>query len=173
MKQAYQRNMDAIKAELIRISEASPDKILRAADVVQAAKDENSILHNHFDWDDAVAAQQWRLVQARFLIRSVKVEYIEADQPKMIVPVFVSPKTIRQNPEGGYRLLEYALQNDEERTSLFDEIIAELEYLRNKSRNFKELSALWSELDAVLATHKLSKVVKPVIVTYTNDLPVS
>lgn len=64
---------------------ADPDKIgaaiaavatvhegrLHPADVVDAARDPKSVLHPHFEWRDAVAAEAFRLEQARTLIRSV------------------------------------------------------------------------------------------------------
>lgn len=42
--------------------------------VVEDARDESSPLHDQFEWDDSEAAKQWRLEQARALIRSVRVE---------------------------------------------------------------------------------------------------
>lgn len=40
--------------------------------VIEDAKDENSPLHNYFQWDDAKAAHEWRKEQARRLIREVR-----------------------------------------------------------------------------------------------------
>lgn len=42
--------------------------------VVAAAYDDASPLHPHFEWDDTVAANQYRLDQARTLIRAIRVE---------------------------------------------------------------------------------------------------
>lgn len=44
--------------------------------VVDSARHEESPLHDEFDWDDGVAAHQWRIEQARRLIRSVKVSVV-------------------------------------------------------------------------------------------------
>lgn len=48
--------------------------ILTPDAVLEDAKSEASPLHEQFTWDDTEAAHQWRLEQARTLIRSVKVE---------------------------------------------------------------------------------------------------
>ncbi len=56
---------------------------LRPQAVVDAAKDEDSPLHNAFCWDDAEAARLYRLDQARRLIRSFKV-VIEEPKGKTI-----------------------------------------------------------------------------------------
>lgn len=45
------------------------DGVLRPADVVEAATPTTSPLHKYFDWDDAHAAHQHRLDQARRLMR--------------------------------------------------------------------------------------------------------
>jgi hypothetical protein len=51
---------------------------LTPALVVQEATDASHPLHDYFEWDDAEAGAQWRLNQARQLIRSVKIVYREA-----------------------------------------------------------------------------------------------
>lgn len=48
--------------------------ILEPEAVVKSAKAKNSPLHKFFTWDDTVAAQEYRLEQARGLIRAVIVE---------------------------------------------------------------------------------------------------
>ncbi len=48
--------------------------------VVQAAAPPDSPLHEHFTWDDTEAAWQWRLEEARRLIRSVRIQREGADE---------------------------------------------------------------------------------------------
>jgi hypothetical protein len=49
--------------------------------VVDAARDPTSPLHSYFEWNDTVAAEQYRLHQARSLIRAVTViEYDDGEQ---------------------------------------------------------------------------------------------
>ena len=43
--------------------------------VVDAARPEDSLIHDQFEWDDQVAGEQHRLSQARRLIRTIKVTY--------------------------------------------------------------------------------------------------
>lgn len=63
---------------------------LRPVDVVEAARPISSPLHTYFDWDDANAAEKYRLDQARGLIRRVKVRFIDSDEEMEKVPAFVS-----------------------------------------------------------------------------------
>lgn len=51
-------------------------------DVVDAARSENSPLHAYFEWEDKIAADNWRLETARAMLKSIRVRYIENDQPK-------------------------------------------------------------------------------------------
>lgn len=66
-------NQKLIADRLARISKRNGG-ILTPDAVVEDAQDESSPLHTQFEWDDGEAAKQWRLEQARTLIRSVKVE---------------------------------------------------------------------------------------------------
>lgn len=52
---------------------------LSPAAVIQEATPLESPLHDHFEWDDAVAGPKFRLVQAAALIRSVKITYRHTD----------------------------------------------------------------------------------------------
>lgn len=79
----------AIKA----IGQANPQKLGEALEVisaksggrltppavVEAARDKKNILHKHFEWSDPVAAEAYRLDQARSLIRCIHVESTEAE----------------------------------------------------------------------------------------------
>ena len=47
--------------------------------VVDAARDKKHVLHRHFEWDDALAADAYRLDQARHIVRVVRVEDEDAE----------------------------------------------------------------------------------------------
>lgn len=64
----------AIAERLEQIRKLNAGRLTPEA-VVEDARDEESPLHASFEWDDAKAAADHRLNQARTLIRSVKVEY--------------------------------------------------------------------------------------------------
>lgn len=62
---------DAVAAELERIERERGG--IRPRDVVAAARPRASPLHPAFTWDDGQAAEQWRLFEARGLVRAVRV----------------------------------------------------------------------------------------------------
>lgn len=79
-----------------------------AQDVVDAASNPNHPLHDHFDWDDAVAGAKHRLQQARRFISSVKVDVVvtpaQGSTPRIVkAPIAVSP-TERRSEGGGYNV---------------------------------------------------------------------
>ena len=96
--------------------------------VVEGAKAADSILHRHFDWDDAVAADKWRVEQARDLIRCIRIEDIGsgAEPERAFLSIAdkegVSYRTvqeIRSSPDLQSRLLAAAERDLEAFTSRY------------------------------------------------------
>ena len=78
-----------IGSELQRISDQEGGRLTPVA-VVEAARDPDHVLHPLFEWDNLVAAENFRLDQARALIRSVHVVDDRYSRPP---PVFISMVT--------------------------------------------------------------------------------
>ena len=109
----------SVREELERIYNTGG--ILTPAAVVDDARPEDAPLHSHFEWDDTVAGEQYRMVQARQLIRSVKVtvqpqpdaspvqvrvfhNVADEDKPREYVPL----RVLMGNPESAKRVLARA-----------------------------------------------------------------
>lgn len=73
--------------------------VLLAEEVREVARDPDSPLHRHFEWDDAVASEAYRLEQARHLIRSYKVE-IRIERVEYSVPRYVRDTTLPAKQPG-------------------------------------------------------------------------
>ena len=58
--------------------------------VVDDARPPTSQLHDRFEWDDSVAGEKYRLDQARDLIRSVKITYVEPNGKVARTRAFIS-----------------------------------------------------------------------------------
>ena len=76
-----------LRAEIERIR-AMHGGVLHAEDVLEEAKNPASPLHPMFEWDNNVAAHQWRLEQARSLIREVRVEIV-CNNEMVMTPFYV------------------------------------------------------------------------------------
>lgn len=77
----------AVKATLQAMADAK-GSMLTADEVIAAARDPNSVLHDQFDWDTEKAAEEhWRHV-ARRLIKVVEFE-VKTKQLTVRIPMFV------------------------------------------------------------------------------------
>lgn len=74
---------------------------LTPSDVIADAEHEDSPLHKYFQWDDALAAFQYRLEQARFLIRSVRISY-EHEGTTLETVAFIRDPRAEAEGEQGY-----------------------------------------------------------------------
>jgi hypothetical protein len=130
-----------ILAELERIA-AAQGGLLRPADVIEAARNPRSPLHTHFEWDDRVAAREYRLWQARQLIR-VTVQQIDLPASGQApVRVWVSLSEDRKANGGGYRMVEAVLARSELRKQLLEDALKELEVFQQKYAHLEELATL-------------------------------
>jgi len=113
--------------------------------VVAAARPAASPLHRYFEWDDGLAAEQYRLEQAADLIRIV-VEVLPGT--KVETRVFVSLTSDRAT-RGGYRLTLDVMNSAETRAQLLADARAELDQFRTKYRELSELAAVFEAIDRV------------------------
>ena len=88
------------RLERIRIREKG---VLTPDAVVADARNVTSPLHGYFTWDDTEAANQFRLEQARTLIRNIKVE-VTTTTTRMAAPFYVRDPQ-RSSDEQGYRAI--------------------------------------------------------------------
>lgn len=141
-------NEDVVK-ELQRIA-TMHDGELKPADVVRAAKPANSVLHGKFEWDDSEAAEQYRLWQARQLIR-VTVQMLGSGEDAVLSRVFVSLTTDRTEEGGGYRVMIDVLADQEQRTQMLQDALEEMKRFRTKYNRLQELAEVFDAMEKVVA----------------------
>lgn len=132
--------------ELERIS-ARNGGILKPEDIVNDARNPKSPLHKRFDWNNTKAAYEWRLLQARNLIRVV-VQIIPngTSEPSR---VWVSLMQDQNKKGGGYRPLISVLSNEELRRQLLEEALRDMECFSQKYYHLNELATLFSAIKKV------------------------
>lgn len=120
---------------------------LDPADVVADARRSRSPLHKFFEWNDSEAAEQYRLEQARKLIRAVVI--IMPDLPRRPVRAFVS---VRQDgdTERSYTSTVAAMESPALRAQVLASARAELANWRQRYRNLEEFSKLFDQIDSQL-----------------------
>ncbi|WP_280438994.1 hypothetical protein [Nocardia cyriacigeorgica] len=110
-------------------------------DVVDAARDASHPLHSRFEWDDAVAGEAYRRVQAAELIRSVKVTYAETPQGE--AKRVRAWSTLADAPDrAGYLPTEEALQDPFTAKLLLRQAERELKALQRKYGHLEEFAGL-------------------------------
>lgn len=131
---------NAVVLELKRIASENGG-ILKPDVVVAEARPKDSPLHSRFEWDDAKASHEYRIWQARQLIR-VSVEVIEGTNEKF--DVFVSLTTDREKDGGGYRVVANVLRNKSQREQMLSDALSELKVFQEKYRQLKELAEVFA-----------------------------
>ena len=122
-------------------------------DLCRAAEPKSSPLHSRFEWDNSKAGHQYRIWQARQLIRvSVEVR-LGMDEP---TSVFVSLTQDRLPASrglddfgGGYRIMADVMSDKPMREQLLVDALAELETFRDKYKTLKELAVVFSAIKKV------------------------
>jgi hypothetical protein len=71
---------------------------LKPTNVVDEARPEEAPLHPAFEWNDAIAAEEWRLHTARHLIRSVQVITSDNQKESIYVSVVTEQKDRQYQP---------------------------------------------------------------------------
>lgn len=135
----------AVVAELQRLA-ADNGGVLQPCAVVDAARPADSVLHERFTWDDTEAAEQYRLWQARQLIRC---SVIMEPRTETTVRAFVSLTSDRETEGGGYRETVRVLARADGRAALLADALAELEVFQRKYAALTELAAVFAAARAV------------------------
>lgn len=130
--------------ELQRIHDGNG--ILRPEDVVSAAAHAANPLHGCFEWDDTKAAYLHRLQCARHLILA---SVMTLPNVKTSIRAFVSLKSDREMPGGGYRAMLSVLSHEEHRAQMLSDALDELKYFRAKYRMLNELAPVFAAMSSV------------------------
>lgn len=143
-----------ITSELQRL--LSRDGILKPEAVVAAAENPKSALHSWFTWDDTKAAHEYRLEEARRLIR---VQVVTLPHTETVTRAFVSLPRDRRS--GGYRPMVSVISDEEMRAEMLEDALDDAKAWRAKYATLSELSKVFAELDKVKAPKARGPSVRP------------
>lgn len=133
----------SIKDELNYIAKrnngcVNPEKVLKYA------KNPKTALHKKFEWDNKKASHEYRLWQARQVIR-VHVSIIEVDNKVIKVRDFVSLYDDRGKI--GYRLTQDVLNDDQRKRQLLSQARTEFSLMRNRYEMLTILSKHFDNIE--------------------------
>jgi hypothetical protein len=129
-----------------------------APDLVEAATPLDSPIRDLFEWDDAVAGQRWRLIQASYYLRHVAVDVvIRPHTPdETTVPVRALHRVnleINNGPAAeDYRYvpLDVVLTHDEYLGQVIDDARRAMEMFERRFRVYVELEAFRSAIKPIV-----------------------
>jgi len=123
--------------------------------LVEHARNPNNLLHQLFEWDDSTAAEQFRLEQARNILRSLvyEIEIIPGKVEEIRYTV-----NVMQNGRNGYVAIESALASEELSRQVIDEAGKYVQMAVKRLRQYRELAKIVGTLeDALNLLHKHAK----------------
>lgn len=115
--------------------------------VLKDARNDESPLHEGFDWDDSTAAEAYRLDQARYILRSIVVVTSISDEETKTIRAFVSVKPTEG--EKIYTTIAYAMSDTEFRQQLIDRAYKELQQWSTRYKELVEFKTVHEAVQSI------------------------
>lgn len=133
----FKADAQKVADEIIAIGEeATPAQIL------EKARNEETELHKCFTWDDSVAAEKYRLQEARTVVRLLVIER-EEDDPEPVRQFF----KVSNDHDVGYKQTILIVRDQDEYKALLRQAKAELTMFKNKYKTLTELEGVFEAID--------------------------
>lgn len=133
----YKASAEEAYKEISSLADVTPQNI------VELARNENSAIHNDFEWNDTIAGEKYRHIQAREMIQLLVIEPVKKEQQ----PVRVFQITTQRNT---YQPTKLILRNEDEYQSLLNRIHAELEAIQKRIKGITEYEPVYEAIEKVL-----------------------
>lgn len=133
----FKADAQKVADEIMEIGdEVKPEQIL------EKARDKNTELHKCFEWDDSIAAEKYRLHQARTVVCQLVFKEIEEKED-------TTPKRIfhRTENNGGYKSMSFIAKNPTEYEKLLAMAKAELRAFKAKYHSLSEFEKIFALID--------------------------
>lgn len=114
------------------------------ANVLEKARNKRTELHKCFEWDDSIAGEKYRLIQARDVIRHFVIYTPDEENLPKIRSYQISTECTRYEPTRMF------LQNPDEYTELLKRAKNELEAFKQRYKTLTELETIFEEIDRFL-----------------------
>lgn len=106
--------------------------------IVDAGRNPDSELHKCFEWNDTVAAEKYRLVQARYIVHNLVIEEESVPEDRPEIRFFYKPKD-----SSGYRETRKIVRDENEYEKLLERAYSELRAFKAKYAMLSELSEIF------------------------------
>lgn len=109
--------------------------------LLEASRSETSQTHDLFEWDDATAAEKYRLNTARSAIGQLRVVMTMQSGEQKPIRAFVNVS----ESHASYESITTALQDENKREVYLNKIRAELDAFIQRNKNIEELADMLTE----------------------------
>jgi len=126
---------------------------LDAADVVDESRPITAPLHDCFEWNDAIAAEEYRKSQASHIIRSITVvpETVNGKQDARITRAFV-------NVQQTFRPIDVVMNDENMRRELMEKALRDLDAFQKKYASLEALQPVFDATRTVAAKYRRTQV---------------
>lgn len=116
--------------------------------VVDIARDESTELHKCFEWDDDIAAEKYREVQAKDVLRSLIIKHVEAPKNEGEEEQVTQFRVFESAPEKNvYKSTALIVHNPDEHAKLIAQARRELEAFKKRYENIVELAKVIAAIE--------------------------
>lgn len=122
-------------------------KALTPKSILADARVKTSPLHGCFEWRDSIAAEKFRLEQARTIVQNIEVVIEDSKQKGHKVRAFVH---VNRGEDSRYENVAVAMSNKKLRGQVLETALWELDHWRDRYRELKELADVLAAADIAL-----------------------
>ena len=130
----FKADAEKVASEIEHLENATPERIL------DYARNEDTELHKCFEWDDAVAGENWRKQQARMIVCNLVYVDNEKKEPSKL-------RVFYQSEEREYKPVKFTLQKKDEYQELLERALKELHAFKEKYKMLTELDEIMKLID--------------------------
>ena len=130
------------KADAQKVAEEIGFGKFTPMEVLEKAKDETTELHKCFEWNDSIAAEKYRLEQAKNIIRMLV--YKKENKEQQVVRYYAKTET-----KHVYQPTKQFLVQEDEYQGLLRRALAELEAFKNKYHTLTELENIFEAMEMI------------------------
>ena len=118
---------------------------------LEESRPEEAPTHVLFEWNDEVAAEKYRLHQSKTIINNLRIEIVTDEAEPKTVKAYINTAE-SQHQKARYINFENAICDDRTKGIMYRNALAELAAFKRKYKELKELDALFTEIDKVVAS---------------------
>lgn len=118
---------------------------LTAETLLEANKPITAPLHYDFEWDNAIAADKWRLHQSRHFLNSLTVTILTKDtqEPIQTRAVHITTESHKYDP------IQVIVQEQDKYSALLDNALSDLQAFQKKYQVLKELEPVFQAIKEI------------------------